>query len=169
MSISEDKVQEKIHQEINENLDARKTELNGDVLKNKEDNNATNTHIESQTLRELQDIILSAIEERKGIDIEMYQDLKYKISYKFVFLVQSSSSRNGMSIAENVMERLREYGMSSKIEGAIEGKWIFIQHGDLFAVSILTEEAEGYYKLRNLYRSRRKVNPVAETQEEIEL
>ncbi|CAM3100197.1 ribosome silencing factor [Streptobacillus felis] len=94
-------------------------------------------------------VVVDAIEEKKGLDIKVY-DLKGKSPFfDYSILCTGSSSRNVEAI---VQELKKNMPLVKGIEGQEEANWVLIDGGDVI-VSVFTKDARDYYNLDEFYES----------------
>ncbi|CAM3087896.1 ribosome silencing factor [Streptobacillus ratti] len=100
-------------------------------------------------MEEIVKVIVDVIEDKKGMDIKVY-DLKGKSPFfDYSILCSGSSTRNVDAI---VQELKKSMPMVKGIEGQEESNWVLIDGGDVI-VSVFTKDAREYYKLDEFYES----------------
>lgn len=93
--------------------------------------------------------IIDVIEDKKGLDIKIY-DLKGKSPFfDYSILCTGTSTRNVDAI---VTELKKTMPLVKGIEGSEESNWVLIDGGDVI-VSVFTREAREYYKIDEFYES----------------
>lgn len=94
-------------------------------------------------------VVIDAIEDKKGLDIKVY-DLRGKSPFfDYSILCTGSSTRNVDAI---VQELKKAMPVVKGIEGQEEANWVLIDGGDVL-VSVFTRDARDYYKLDEFYES----------------
>ena len=117
-----------------------------DLIKNSEEN---------LDLKQISQLILNYLDSKKAEDIVLYTFPEYKINYEIIVTCIATSSRHASSLAENLMHHLKENGINSGASGLNDPDWVVVFGQDLFAVHILTENGENYFKLNDLFESRK--------------
>lgn len=102
-------------------------------------------------MKEKLEIILKAIDEKKGEDILIYEFTQLNPSVDEVVIVSGSNQRQTYAIADNVLDRLAEHGMrADHIEGNRDSHWILIDASDII-VHIFEQKERTAYNLEKLY------------------
>lgn len=103
------------------------------------------------------DIVVDAIEGKKGKDI-LALDFEGSSSVcDYTVICTGSSNRNIQAIADGINEKLGENGMKRlSIEGYDEGKWILIDCGDIL-VNIFDRATRDIYRLEVLWNDAKEV------------
>lgn len=102
-------------------------------------------------MKEKLEIILKAIDEKKGEDILIYEFTQLNPSVDEVVIVSGSNQRQAYAIADNVRDRLAEHGMrADHIEGNRDSHWILIDASDII-VHIFEQKERTAYNLEKLY------------------
>ena len=69
----------------------------------------------------------------------------------YMVICSGRSSRQVVSIAENLTERLKhEFGVISKVEGKDQGDWVLIDAGDVI-VHVFRPEVREFYQLEKMW------------------
>lgn len=139
----------------------------GDGRNTKEDNvlSQTTVAVQSQTApgmamtadpsavpsARLLERILDSLDDDKAEDVVSIP-LKGKSEMAdFMVICSGRSSRQVVSIAENLAERLKhEFGVVSKIEGKDQGDWVLIDAGDII-VHVFRPEVREFYQLEKMW------------------
>ena len=102
-------------------------------------------------MKEKLEIILKAIDEKKGEDILIYAFSQLNPSVDEVVIASGSNVRQTFAIADNVRDRLAEAGMRiNHMEGNRDSRWILID-ADEIIVHIFEQKERNVYHLEKLY------------------
>ena len=98
-------------------------------------------------ISDLKKIIIQTLDINKALDIVSI-DLKDKSSMaEYMIIASGTSSRHIQSLSEQVLEKLKDYGMKdSKIEGKDSTEWKLVDGIDLI-VHIFHPEKRKFYEL----------------------
>ena len=112
-------------------------------------------------IRKLQKVVVSALEDIKGKDIEVINTAKLTSMFDRLVIATGDSNRQVKSLARNVHEKVREAGGEViSIEGEDTGEWVLVDLGDL-VVHVMQPSVRQYYNLEELWQTtpaqRRKV------------
>ena len=99
----------------------------------------------------LKNIIISTLDINKAQDI-ISIDLKDKSSMAdYMIIASGTSSRHIQSLSEQVLEKLKDYGVSnSKIEGKDSNEWKLVDGIDLI-VHIFHPDKRKFYELEKIW------------------
>ena len=93
--------------------------------------------------------IIDIIEDKKGLDIRVY-DLKGKSPFfDYSIICTGSSTRNVDAIVQDLKKNME---IVRNIEGQEESNWVLIDGGDVI-VNVFTREAREYYEIDKFYES----------------
>ena len=93
--------------------------------------------------------IIDIIEDKKGLDIKVY-DLKGRSPFfDYSIVCTGSSTRNVDAIVQDLKKNM---DIVKNIEGQEESNWVLIDGGDVI-VSVFTREAREYYEIDKFYES----------------
>ena len=93
--------------------------------------------------------IIDIIEDKKGLDIKVY-DLKGRSPFfDYSIVCTGSSTRNVDAIVQDLKKHM---DIVKNIEGQEESNWVLIDGGDVI-VSVFTREAREYYEIDKFYES----------------
>ena len=93
--------------------------------------------------------IIDIIEDKKGLDIRVY-DLKGKSPFfDYSIICTGSSTRNVDAIVQDLKKNME---IVRNIEGKEESNWVLIDGGDVI-VNVFTREAREYYEIDKFYES----------------
>ena len=102
-------------------------------------------------ITKMQKIVVDAIEDIKGHDIEVFNTSKLTPLFDRVIIACGDSNRQVKSLARNVQDKVREAGgevISS--EGEENGEWVLVDLGDI-VVHIMQPTIRAYYNLEELW------------------
>ncbi len=112
-----------------------------------------NKPLEAQAfdLEKIKLAVVDAIEDIKGFDIAVMDVREMTSLASYMIVASASSSRQTKAIANNVLEKLKELGVSSRgTEGEREGEWVLVDLGDII-VHIMLPTTRAYYNLEQLW------------------
>ncbi|NLN14460.1 MAG: ribosome silencing factor [Tissierellia bacterium] len=100
-------------------------------------------------------IIKEAIEDKKGIDIEVINISKLTTIADYFVIVSGNSSNQAQAIADGIDEKMMENGYERlAMDGYQSGRWILLDYEDII-VHIFHREDREYYKLERLWKEDR--------------
>ncbi|MFZ2852855.1 MAG: ribosome silencing factor [Rhodocyclaceae bacterium] len=105
-------------------------------------------------ITKLQKIVVDALEDIKGRDIEVINTSKLTPLFDRVIIACGDSNRQVKSLARNVQDKVREAGgevISS--EGEDNGEWVLVDLGDI-VVHIMQPTVRAYYNLEELWNGK---------------
>ena len=110
-------------------------------------------------IRKLQKAVLTALEDIKARDIEVY-DVKHLTSlFDRVVIASADSARQARSLARNVHDKARELGVRVYgMEGDDSGEWVLVDLGDI-VVHIMLPAIRAHYNLEELWNQPRPRAP----------
>ena len=104
-------------------------------------------------IRKLQKIVVSALEDIKGKDIEVINTTKLTSMFDWVIIASGDSNRQVKSLARNVQEKVREAGAEIlSTEGEEGGEWVLVDLGDV-VVHVMQPQVRQYYNLEELWQA----------------
>jgi ribosome-associated protein len=104
-------------------------------------------------IRKLQKIVVSALEDIKGKDIEVINTTKLTSMFDCVVIATGDSNRQVKALARNVSEKAREAGGEViSIEGEDTGEWVLVDIGDI-VVHVMQPTVRQYYNLEELWQA----------------
>lgn len=117
-------------------------------------------------VRKLQKIVVGALEEIKGHDIEVINTTKLTSLFDRIVIASGTSNRQVKSLARNVQDKVREAGGEVvSVEGEDNGEWVLVDLGDI-VVHVMQPTVRAYYNLEELWQAtpagRRKAGEEAE-------
>ena len=116
-------------------------------------------------LRKLQKIVVNALEDIKGRDIEVINTTKLSPLFDRIIIATGDSNRQVRALARNVHDEVREAGGEViSVEGEENGEWVLVDLGDI-VVHVMQPAVRSFYALEELWASpapaRRAVGPRA--------
>ena len=103
------------------------------------------------------DIIIDAIEGKKGIDILALDFNGSSSVFDFTVICTGSSNKNIQAIADGINEKLGKNQLERlSMEGYNEAKWILVDCGDI-TVNIFDRVTRQEYKLEVLWTDAREI------------
>ncbi len=104
-------------------------------------------------VRKLQKIVVDALEEIKGHDIEVINTAKLTSLFDRIVIASGTSNRQVKSLARNVQEKVREAGGEIiSVEGEDNGEWVLVDLGDI-VVHLMQPTVRAYYNLEELWQA----------------
>jgi len=104
-------------------------------------------------IRKLEKIIVSALEDIKGKNIEVINTSKLTSMFDRMVIATGDSNRQVKSLARNVHEKVREAGGEViSIEGEETGEWVLVDLGDI-VVHVMQPAVRQYYNLEELWQT----------------
>ncbi len=104
-------------------------------------------------LRKLQKIVVDALEDIKGKDIEVINTTKLTSLFDRIVIACGDSNRQVKSLARNVQDKVREAGGEViSVEGEETGEWVLVDLGDI-VVHVMQPAVRSYYNLEELWQT----------------
>ena len=104
-------------------------------------------------IRKLQKIVVGALEDIKGKDIEVINTTKLTSMFDRVVIATGDSNRQVKALARNVHEKVRDAGGEViSIEGEDAGEWVLVDIGDI-VVHVMQPSIRQYYNLEELWQA----------------
>lgn len=105
-------------------------------------------------IRKLQRIVVNALEDIKGKDIEVLNTRKLTSLFDRLVICSGDSNRQVKALARNVQEKVKEAGGEVVgVEGEDTGDWVLVDCGDL-VVHVMQPAVRSYYNLEELWQAR---------------
>lgn len=104
-------------------------------------------------IRKLQRIVVAALEEIKGKDIEVFNTTKLTPLFLRVVIASGDSNRQVKALARNVFEKVKEAGGEIiGTEGEDAGEWVLVDLGDI-VVHVMQPAVRAHYNLEELWQT----------------
>ncbi len=104
-------------------------------------------------IRKLQKIVVSALEDIKGKNIEVLNTSKLTSMFDRVIIATGDSNRHVKALANNVHEKVKEAGGEViSTEGEDGGEWVLVDLGDI-VVHVMQPTVRQYYNLEELWQA----------------
>ena len=104
-------------------------------------------------LRKLQKIVVNALEDIKGRDIEVINTTKLSPLFDRIIIATGDSNRQVRALARNVHDEVREAGGEViSVEGEENGEWVLVDLGDI-VVHVMQPAVRSFYALEELWAS----------------
>ena len=104
-------------------------------------------------IRKLQKIVVSALEDIKGKNIEVLNTSKLTSMFDRVIIATGDSNRQVKALANNVHEKVKEAGGEViSTEGEDGGEWVLVDLGDI-VVHVMQPAVRLYYNLEELWNT----------------
>lgn len=105
-------------------------------------------------LRKLQKLVVSALEDIKGHDIEVLNTTKLTSLFDRIVIASGDSNRQVKALARNVQEKVGEAGGEVlSVEGEDNGEWVLVDLGDI-VVHVMQPAVRAHYNLEELWAAR---------------
>lgn len=105
-------------------------------------------------LRKLQKIVVAALEDIKGRDIEVLNTTKLTSLFDRIVIASGDSNRQVKALARSVQEKVLEAGGTVvSIEGEENGEWVLVDLGDI-VVHVMQPAVRAHYNLEELWAAR---------------
>ena len=103
------------------------------------------------TSEKLAELIVTALEELKAMDIETLNVSKLTSITDYMIIASGRSDRQVKALADKVIEAAKENNIQPLgVEGKQQGEWILVDLGDVI-VHIMHPSARLYYQLEKLW------------------
>lgn len=104
-------------------------------------------------LRKLQKVVVEALEDIKGKDIEVINTTKLTSLFDRIVIACGDSNRQVKALARNVQDKVREAGGEVvSVEGEDAGEWVLVDLGDI-VVHVMQPTVRAYYNLEELWQT----------------
>ena len=102
-------------------------------------------------IRKLQKIVVSALEDIKGKNIEVINTSKLTSMFDYVVIATGDSNRQVKALANNVVVKVKEAGGEIvSTEGEDGGEWVLVDIGDI-VVHVMQPSVRQHYNLEELW------------------
>lgn len=99
----------------------------------------------------LNKLIMTALEDLKGQDIKQLDVTSMSDVMDELIIVSGTSNRHVKSLANNVVETLKEHQIRPiGVEGLEDGEWVLVDYGDA-VVHIMLPATRSFYELEKLW------------------
>jgi len=103
------------------------------------------------TLKKLQKIAVTALEDIKARDITVLDVRKLTTLYDTLIIASADSNRQVNALAHHVRDELKNAGATIiGVEGEESGEWVLVDGGDI-VVHIMQPAVRAYYNLEELW------------------
>ena len=100
---------------------------------------------------QIKDWVVSALEDSKGVDIQVLQIDDISDFTDYMVVVSGTSDRHVKSLASNTIDDLREAGVFALgVEGEELGEWVLVDFADV-VIHVMREEVRAYYEIEKLW------------------
>jgi len=99
----------------------------------------------------LKDTVVEALEDLKGVDIQILSVTKLTQMADFMVVATGTSNRHVKSLIDSVVVSCKEAGQVPKgVEGKESGEWVLVDLGDVL-VHVMQDEPRKFYDLERLW------------------
>jgi ribosome-associated protein len=103
--------------------------------------------------KKLQKIVVNALEDIKGKDIEVINTAKLTSLFDRLVIASGDSNRQVKALARNVQDKVHEAGGEVlSTEGEEAGEWVLVDLGDI-VVHVMQPSVRQYYNLEELWQT----------------
>ena len=107
-------------------------------------------------IRKLQDLVVAALEDIKGRDIEVINTSKLSSMFERIVIASADSTRQVKALGRNVQDKVLEAGGPVlSIEGEESGEWVLVDLGAI-VVHVMQPSVRSYYNLEELWQTKPK-------------
>jgi ribosome-associated protein len=117
-------------------------------------------------LKQKQRMVVDALEDIKGRDIQVYDTARMPSMFERVVIASGDSNRQVRALADSVQDKIREAGSRVYgVEGEASGEWVLVDLGDV-VVHIMHPTVREFYNLEEVWgaktvRMKAAAKPVA--------
>jgi ribosome-associated protein len=102
-------------------------------------------------IRKKQRVVVDALEDIKGKDIEVYDTARMPSMFERVVIASGDSNRQVKALADNVQDKIRENGARVYgVEGEASGEWVLVDLGEI-VVHIMHPTVREFYNLEEVW------------------
>jgi ribosome-associated protein len=102
-------------------------------------------------IRKKQRVVVDALEDIKGKDIQVFNTARMPSMFERVVIASGDSNRQVKSLADNVQEKIKENGGKVYgVEGQQAGEWVLVDLGDL-VVHVMHPTVREFYNLEEVW------------------
>jgi len=104
-------------------------------------------------MRKLQELVVSALEDIKGRNIEVINTTGLSPMFDSMIIATGDSNRQVRALARNVEEKAGAAGIEIlSVEGEESGEWVLVDLGDLI-VHVMQPTVRQFYNLEELWKT----------------
>ncbi|QDX81571.1 ribosome silencing factor [Denitratisoma sp. DHT3] len=104
-------------------------------------------------IRKLQKIVVAALEDIKGEDIEVINTARLTSLFERIVIASGNSNRQVKALARNVHDKVKEAGGEViGVEGEAGGEWVLVDLGDI-VVHVMQPAVRSFYNLEELWQA----------------
>ena len=104
-----------------------------------------------QSAAELKDLVLDAVDDRKGIDPVVLAVSSLTEVTDYMVMVSGTSSRHVRAIVDNVLETAKEHDVRVLgVEGRDRNDWVLVDLADV-VLHVMRPQARSFYDLERLW------------------
>jgi len=104
-------------------------------------------------IRKLQNLVVAALEDIKGRDIEVINTAKLSSMFERIVIASADSTRQVKALARHVQDKVIEAGGAVlSVEGEENGEWVLLDLGSI-VVHVMQPGVRSYYNLEELWRT----------------
>jgi len=102
-------------------------------------------------IRKKQRLVVDALEDIKGKDIEVYDTARMPSMFERVVIASGDSNRQVKALADSVQDKIRENGARVYgVEGGASGEWVLVDLGEI-VVHIMHPTVREFYNLEEVW------------------
>jgi|SRR4051812_22786584 ribosome-associated protein len=102
-------------------------------------------------IRQKQRVIVEALEDIKGKDIQVYNTASMPSMFERVVIASGDSNRQVKALAQSVQEKIKESGLKVYgVEGERSGEWVLVDLGDV-VVHVMHPTVREFYNLEEVW------------------
>jgi ribosome-associated protein len=102
-------------------------------------------------IRVKQRVVVEALEDVKGYDIQVFNTARLPSMFERVVIATGDSNRQVKALADRVQERIREQGgRVYGVEGEKGGEWVLVDLGDV-VVHLMHPTVREFYNLEEIW------------------
>ena len=102
--------------------------------------------------------IQTAADDKKAHEIVVFAIEQVSILADYVMIASGTSTTHVGSVAQGILDAVEQEGLTPRVEGLTEGKWVLIDLGSVI-VHVMTDEIRKFYALEHLWARAQVVFP----------